>query len=86
MIGTPANDDPRSLVQAPQEALLGDVVFQIRDLRPQAIITFGPDGVYGHPDHVRIGAVATEAVETAASETWPFLGTPWRWRASSMSP
>jgi N-acetyl-1-D-myo-inositol-2-amino-2-deoxy-alpha-D-glucopyranoside deacetylase len=78
MAGTDGNNDPRSLVQANHDALLADVVFQIRDLRPHAVVTFGPDGVYGHPDHVRIGAVTTEAVETAALATWPFLGSPWQ--------
>ena len=78
MIGTPENDDPRSLVQADREALLADVVFQIRDLRPRIVVTFGPDGGYGHPDHIRIGAAATEGVEIAASAEWPWLGAPWQ--------
>jgi len=77
MAGTPENDDPRSLVQASQEAVLADIVFQIRDLRPRAVITFGPDGVYKHPDHVRIGEIATEAVQVAASDAYPFLGESW---------
>jgi LmbE family N-acetylglucosaminyl deacetylase len=78
MRGTPSNDDPRSLAQADREAVLADLVFQIRDLRPHAVITFGPDGVYGHPDHVRIGEIATEAVKVAASSADPFLGGPWQ--------
>lgn len=78
MAGRPTNEDPRCLVQADRESLLADIVFQIRDLRPHAVITFGPDGVYGHPDHVRIGEVTTEAVTVAASDTWPFLGEQWQ--------
>jgi LmbE family N-acetylglucosaminyl deacetylase len=78
MAGTPENDDPRSLVQAEAEALMADVVFQIRDLRPRIVVTFGPDGGYGHPDHIRIGAAATEGVEIAASGDFPWLGDPWR--------
>ena len=78
MAGTAGNNDRRSLVQAEHDALLADVVFQIRDLKPHAVVTFGPDGVYGHPDHVRIGEVTTEAMEVAASDTWPFLGAPWQ--------
>ncbi len=87
MQGTPGNDDPRSLARADREAVLADLVSQIRDLQPHAVITFGPDGVYGHPDHVRIGEIATEAVMVAASsaddliemsqrETGPFANTP----------
>jgi N-acetyl-1-D-myo-inositol-2-amino-2-deoxy-alpha-D-glucopyranoside deacetylase len=78
MIGTPENDDPRSLVQADHEALMADVIFHIRDLRPRIIVTFGPDGGYGHPDHIRIGAAVTEGVEVAASSQFPWLGPSWR--------
>ncbi|HWK79499.1 MAG TPA: PIG-L family deacetylase [Thermomicrobiales bacterium] len=81
MDGTPENDDPRSLVQAPMEEAIAHVVFQIRDLKPDTVITFGPDGVYGHPDHIRIGAVATEAVLRAAQDDQPGLGEPWQVKA-----
>ncbi|HYJ13683.1 MAG TPA: PIG-L family deacetylase [Thermomicrobiales bacterium] len=78
MAGTPENDDPRSLVQADHDELMAHVVFQLRDLRPRIVVTFGPDGGYGHPDHIRIGAAVTEGVEIAASEQFPWLGQPWR--------
>jgi Uncharacterized proteins, LmbE homologs len=29
--------------------------------RPDSVITFGPDGVTGHPDHITVGRAATEA-------------------------
>jgi len=35
---------------------------QISKLHPKAVITFGPDGVYGHPDHIAIGACTDSAV------------------------
>ncbi len=78
MAGTPENDDPRSLNQAARTSVLADLVHQVRDLRPHAVITFGPDGVYGHPDHVRIGEIASEAVLVAATAVDPFLGEPWQ--------
>lgn len=53
------------LDSCPRPKLVGDVVAAIRELRPQVVITFGPDGVSGHPDHVTIGRVATEAVAMA---------------------
>jgi LmbE family N-acetylglucosaminyl deacetylase len=34
--------------------------------RPRVIITFGPDGLYGHSDHVAIGALTTRARRLAA--------------------
>lgn len=33
----------------------------IRSFRPDIVITFGPDGAYGHPDHVTISALTTRA-------------------------
>ncbi len=77
MAGTPENDDPRALFQAAHDSILAEIVFHIRDLRPGAVVTFGPDGVYKHPDHVRIGEVATEAVHVAASDDALYLGGSW---------
>ena len=36
-------------------------------LRPQIVITFGPEGAYGHPDHIAISQVATAAAVRAAA-------------------
>ena len=33
----------------------------LSDERPQVVITFGPDGITAHPDHITVGAAATEA-------------------------
>lgn len=38
----------------------------LADRRPAAVITFGPHGVTGHPDHVTIGSATRWAVERLA--------------------
>jgi LmbE family N-acetylglucosaminyl deacetylase len=38
----------------------------IRRLRPQVVVTFGPEGVYGHPDHIAISQMTTGAILRAA--------------------
>jgi LmbE family N-acetylglucosaminyl deacetylase len=38
----------------------------IRRLRPDVVLTFGPDGTYGHPDHVAISQLTTAAIMAAA--------------------
>jgi len=52
------------LARIPREQL----VFEVRDLleetAPEVVVTFGPDGITGHEDHVAIGAIATEAFHT----------------------
>lgn len=35
----------------------------MRETQPQAIISFGPDGVSGHPDHVAVSRYATSAFD-----------------------
>jgi LmbE family N-acetylglucosaminyl deacetylase len=47
--------------------LTGAVIQIIRAFRPDVVITFGPDGAYGHPDHIAIGAATTRAFELAGS-------------------
>jgi N-acetyl-1-D-myo-inositol-2-amino-2-deoxy-alpha-D-glucopyranoside deacetylase len=79
MAGTPANDDPRALMQIPVERIAMELAVQIRALTPQVVITFGPEGIYGHPDHLRMHAAAIQAVDLAADPNWePAAGAPWR--------
>ena len=51
---------------APTEAV-AQLVAELRRVRPDVVLTFGPDGVYGHPDHIAICQFTTTAVATAAS-------------------
>jgi LmbE family N-acetylglucosaminyl deacetylase len=54
-----------TLQEVDPHALTGAVVQVMRAFRPDVVITFGPDGAYGHPDHVAIGAATTHAFEQA---------------------
>jgi LmbE family N-acetylglucosaminyl deacetylase len=47
--------------------LVADVERIVRDAAPHAVITFGPDGGYGHPDHVAISAATTRACARLAA-------------------
>ena len=38
----------------------------IDDVRPDTVLTFGPDGITGHPDHQAVSAWATAAFDRAA--------------------
>jgi LmbE family N-acetylglucosaminyl deacetylase len=53
---------------------VGDVSFDevvdriatiFREDRPDVVITFGPDGITGHEDHIAVGRAATEAFHAA---------------------
>jgi len=47
------------------------IAMEIRRVRPDVIVTFGPDGLYGHPDHIAISQFTTAAVVVAGD---PSLG------------
>jgi LmbE family N-acetylglucosaminyl deacetylase len=53
----------------------------LRRVKPQVVITFGPDGAYGHPDHIAISQLTTAAIVCAADPLFglqPAIGEPHR--------
>lgn len=48
------------------DVLADEIAAWLLDRRPQAVITFGPHGVTGHPDHVVVGSATRWAVERLA--------------------
>ncbi len=49
-----------------QGQAVGKLVKIIRELRPQVLVTFGPDGIYGHYDHIAVHRWGSIAFELAA--------------------
>lgn len=67
----------RGLASAPPDEIRGKLVAGIRRLRPQVVITFDPNGVNNHPDHVACGRFTMDAVNAAADARWhPEHGDP----------
>jgi LmbE family N-acetylglucosaminyl deacetylase len=54
-----------ALAEADFAGLTGEVVRLVREFQPDVVISFGPDGGYGHPDHIRISAATTQACQQA---------------------
>ena len=50
----------------PFEQLVDEIAAWLADRRPAAVITFGPHGVTGHPDHIVVGSATRWAVERLA--------------------
>ncbi|MEV4332225.1 N-acetyl-1-D-myo-inositol-2-amino-2-deoxy-alpha-D-glucopyranoside deacetylase [Streptomyces sp. NPDC049597] len=49
----------------------------IRSVRPQVMVTYDPDGGYGHPDHIQTHRVAMRAAELSAEPAYRRdLGAP----------
>jgi LmbE family N-acetylglucosaminyl deacetylase len=56
--------------QAPHAEIVSKIVTHIRRIRPQVVVTFPPDGNYGHPDHIAIGQFASAAIVCAADSNY----------------
>lgn len=56
------------LASAPHEILVETISGWIQRIQPQVIITFGPDGISGHPDHVTISHAVTDAYDQLDSK------------------
>ena len=54
-----------ALADAPAEEVIRDIVRWLRSTRPDVVITWGPDGGYGHPDHIAAGELALRAIALA---------------------
>lgn len=59
--GTLAQVNPEEFIQRLTELL--------RDLKPNVVLTFGPDGISGHPDHVTLSERVTQAFDRASLPT-----------------
>ncbi len=55
--------------QVPLEEAARRLARLIRELRPAVVITHGPEGGYGHPDHIAVCRFTTRAFEMASDST-----------------
>jgi N-acetylglucosamine malate deacetylase 2 len=54
------------IADQPFEILVDEIAAWLAERRPAAVITFGPHGVTGHPDHIVVGSATRWAVERLA--------------------
>ncbi len=55
------------LDQADPAEVIAKIVGHLRHVRPEVVVTFGPYGGYGHPDHIAISQFTTAAMLEAAN-------------------
>jgi LmbE family N-acetylglucosaminyl deacetylase len=48
-----------------------EISSHIRRIQPQVVITFPPDGIYGHPDHIAVSQLTLAAVVHASGADQP---------------
>ncbi len=63
MAGTEGNQDPASFHQAALLEAAGLLAGVLREERPDVVVTYGADGIYGHPDHVKAHQVTVAALD-----------------------
>lgn len=63
-----------SLSAVPDEVAVPRLVRELQGQRPDVVLTFGPDGVTGHPDHVTVSRWTTSAFDRLS----PLPGGPRR--------
>ena len=56
------------LDQADPAEAIGKIAACLRAVRPQVVVTFGPEGGYGHPDHIAVCQFTTAAVVAAGAD------------------
>jgi LmbE family N-acetylglucosaminyl deacetylase len=59
--------------QAEPGEIISRIAKEICRFQPQVVVTFGPDGAYGHPDHIAISQFTSAAVTAAAAGGAPGL-------------
>ena len=61
----------------PQSGAVHKIVKLLRRFKPQVVISFGPEGIYGHYDHLAVHRWATAAVQLAGqTDCWADAGPP----------
>lgn len=68
MVGAPRRRQARFADADPGWAC-DQMVEVIAELRPHVVVTYDPDGGYGHPDHIQAHRITTAAV-AAAADRW----------------
>ncbi|MEE8465849.1 MAG: PIG-L family deacetylase [Dehalococcoidia bacterium] len=66
MAGWDSNNHPQAYINAPEDDVVARLVLEIREFRPQVVLTFEPGGLYGHPDHIAVCEHTTRAFKLAS--------------------
>jgi LmbE family N-acetylglucosaminyl deacetylase len=59
------------VAEIPFDELVGRIAEVLQDERPDVVITFGPEGITGHPDHIATGRAASAAFHRVLEEPGP---------------
>ena len=63
-----------ALDQVDHEEATSTIAGHLRRVRPHVVITFGPEGAYGHIDHIAISQLTAAAIACAADPSYATAG------------
>jgi len=79
MTGSVDNQHPDAQIQHTVDEVAGRVVRYIRELKPEVVLTFDPQGGYKHPDHIHIHQATVLAFTRADDASFhPESGAPFK--------
>jgi N-acetylglucosamine malate deacetylase 2 len=59
------------VAERPQDEITERIAMAVRRLHPTIVVGWGPDGGYGHPDHIAIGACTDQALSSLPAHLRP---------------
>jgi LmbE family N-acetylglucosaminyl deacetylase len=69
MMGTEANDHPASFWRASVPEAAGRLAALLQEESADVLVTYDPNGGYGHPDHIQVHRVGHAAADLAGTPT-----------------
>lgn len=70
MMGAASNDHPDCFWQADFGEAVRSLVSVVREVRPQVMVSYDENGLYGHPDHIQAHRVARAAFDRAGDPSY----------------
>ncbi|WP_049569313.1 N-acetyl-1-D-myo-inositol-2-amino-2-deoxy-alpha-D-glucopyranoside deacetylase [Streptomyces sp. SBT349] len=67
MMGLPSNERPGAFWGADLDEAAAALAAVVAEVRPRVLITYDPNGGYGHPDHIQAHRVAMRGADLAAA-------------------
>ena len=79
MAGSEDNRSPSAFINAPIPEVVSRLLGLIQKYRPHVVVTNDLKGGYGHPDHIRVAEVTTQAFREATDSSAISDGVVERW-------
>ena len=84
MAGTAGNKDRRAFCQTDVTAAAHRLGQIIRREKPQVLVTYDENGIYGHPDHIMANVIAQKAFTVAGDDDLALPGAESPWQPSKL--